>query len=136
MSKTPVSLSGKVVAVTGGARGIGEATGRALRAAGAEVVVGDLDLDLAQQSASSYDASALALDVTSRESVEAFLDGVVERHGLLDAMVNNAGIMVLGEFREVPLERQLAQVRINLEGVILGSHSRAESAPGGDDTRA
>ncbi len=58
-------LSGRVVAVTGGARGIGEATATALAAAGATVVIGDLDLDLAKQSAETYDGLALPLDVAS-----------------------------------------------------------------------
>ena len=118
-------LDGKVIAITGGARGIGEATAKALAAAGARVAVGDLDADLAAQSARSYGGLALPLDVTSRESFSTFLDKVTAEHGRLDGLVNNAGIMVIGRHLDVPLDAQLKQVDINLRGVVLGCHEAA-----------
>ncbi len=118
-------LDGAVVAVTGGARGIGAATARALAKAGARVVIGDLDLDRADQEARSYDGVALPLDVTDRGSFRGFLDGVVSAHGRLDALVNNAGFMVIGRTQDIPLDRQLAQLDVNLVGVITGSHEAA-----------
>jgi NAD(P)-dependent dehydrogenase (short-subunit alcohol dehydrogenase family) len=118
-------LNGRVVAITGGARGIGEATARALAAAGARVAVGDLDADLAGRSAQSYGGLALPLDVTSPESFAAFLDKVTAEFGRVDGLVNNAGIMVIGPHLEVPLDAQLKQVDINLRGVVLGSHEAA-----------
>jgi NAD(P)-dependent dehydrogenase (short-subunit alcohol dehydrogenase family) len=125
-------LDGRVVALTGGARGIGAATARALATAGAQVVIGDLDLDLAKQAAEVYDGLALPLDVADRASFGEFLDGVVREHGRLDALVNNAGFMVIGRMREVPLERQLAQVEVNLKGVIHGAYeAAARMRPGG-----
>jgi NAD(P)-dependent dehydrogenase (short-subunit alcohol dehydrogenase family) len=125
-------LDGRVVALTGGARGIGAATARALATAGAQVVIGDLDLDLAKQAAEVYDGLALPLDVADRASFGEFLDGVVREHGRLDALVNNAGFMVIGRMREVPLERQLAQVDVNLKGVIHGAYeAAARMRPGG-----
>ena len=108
------TLDGEVVALTGGARGIGAATARAL-AAGAKVVIGDLDVDLAKKAAEDYDGLALPLDVSDQESFAGFLDGVVREHGRLDVLVNNAGFMVLGRVREVPLERQLSQLDVNLK---------------------
>ncbi|MET0523869.1 MAG: SDR family oxidoreductase [Nocardioides sp.] len=119
------TLNGKVVALTGGARGIGAATARALADEGASVVIGDLDVDLAKKVAEEYDGLALPLDVADRTSFAAFLDGVVTEHGRLDALVNNAGFMVLGKVREVPLERQLGQLDVNLAGVIQGSYEAA-----------
>jgi len=119
------SLSGRVIAITGGARGIGEATARALAAAGARVAVGDLDADLAAQSAATYSGLGLALDVTSRESFGAFLDRVQAEHGALDGLVNNAGIMVIGRMLETDLDRQLGQIDINLRGVVFGCHAAA-----------
>lgn len=118
-------LDGRVVALTGGARGIGAATAQALAAAGAKVVIGDLDVELAKHSAEAYDGLALPLDVTDRTSFAEFLDGVVREHGRLDALVNNAGFMVLGRVQEVPLERQLAQLDVNLKGVIHGAYEAA-----------
>jgi len=126
------TLDGRVIALTGGARGIGAATAKALAAEGAEVIVGDLDLDLAKRSAEEYDGLALPLDVADRSSFAGFLDAVVTEHGRLDGLVNNAGFMVLGKVREVPLDRQLAQLDVNLAGVIHGSYeAAARMRPGG-----
>jgi NAD(P)-dependent dehydrogenase (short-subunit alcohol dehydrogenase family) len=120
-----MKLQGKVVAVTGGARGIGEATARALAAAGARVAIGDLDTDLAERSAHAYGGLALPLDVTSEASFAGFLDKVEAEFGRVDGLVNNAGIMVIGRHLDVPLDAQLKQVDINLRGVILGCHEAA-----------
>lgn len=103
-------LAGRVVAITGGARGIGAATARRLEASGARVTVGDLDPT----------GGALSLDVTDRESFAAFLDAVEERHGPLDVLVNNAGVMHVGPFLEEPDEWTRRQLEINLQGPILG----------------
>jgi NAD(P)-dependent dehydrogenase (short-subunit alcohol dehydrogenase family) len=119
------TLNGRIVALTGGARGIGAATARAVAVEGARVVIGDLDVDLAKKSCEEYDGLALPLDVADRGSFAAFLDAVVNEHGRLDVLVNNAGFMVLGKVREVPLERQLAQLDVNLAGVIQGSYEAA-----------
>jgi len=119
-------LTGKVVAVTGGAQGIGEATARALAAAGAKVVVGDLHAERAAASAASYGGLGLPLDVSSQQSFRDFLDAAEHAIGALDVLVNNAGIMVIGRLLDTPLEAQLKQLDVNLRGVILGCH---ESAP-------
>lgn len=119
------SMKGKVVAVTGGARGIGEATARALTAAGARVAIGDLDVGLAEASAAAYGGLAVPLDVTSEASFTAFLDKVEAEFGRIDGLVNNAGIMVIGRHLDAPLDAQLRQLDINLRGVILGCHEVA-----------
>jgi NAD(P)-dependent dehydrogenase (short-subunit alcohol dehydrogenase family) len=118
-------LNGRVIAITGGARGIGDATARALAAAGARVAIGDLDAGLAAQSAQAYGGLALPLDVTSESSFAGFLDKVEAEFGRIDGLVNNAGIMVIGSHLGVPLDAQLRQVDINLRGVILGCHQVA-----------
>jgi len=102
MATQPRSLYGTVVAITGGARGIGRATANALAREGAKVAIGDLDADLAAKEAAAIggDAVGLGLDVTDRDSFEAFLDAVEEKLGPLDVLVNNAGIMPLGRFIE------------------------------------
>ena len=70
------SVAGKVVAITGGARGIGKCTAQALIRRGARVAIGDLDLDLAEQAAAELGGNCVAfeLDVTDRESFSRFLD--------------------------------------------------------------
>ena len=71
------SLGGKVVAITGGARGIGKSTATALVRKGCRVALGDLDLALAEETAAGLGGGtvALPLDVTDRSSFAAFLDG-------------------------------------------------------------
>ena len=119
------ALDGKVIAVTGGARGIGEATAKALAAAGAKVAIGDLDAELAESSARSYGGLGLPLDVANLESFAGFLDKVEAEYGRLDGLVNNAGIMVIGRHLETALDKQLRQLDINLRGVINGCHEVA-----------
>src|SRR5688572_25152521 len=122
MAREPRSLRGKVVAITGGARGIGKATAKALVLKGAKVAIGDLDKDLAEQTAAELggDALALELDVTRRVSFEGFLDQVEERLGSLDVLINNAGIMPLGRFWEEDDLTAQRMVDINVHGVLFG----------------
>ncbi|HEX5526143.1 MAG TPA: SDR family oxidoreductase [Solirubrobacterales bacterium] len=123
MAKERRSLSGKVVAITGGARGIGKATAAALVAKGCRVAIGDLDLKLAEKSAAELGGGtvALALDVTSRSSFEHFLDEAARQLGPLDAVVNNAGIMPVTPFAEEGEDSIRRQVEINFLGVITGT---------------
>ncbi len=117
----PRPLSGKVVAITGAARGIGLATARACAARGMKVAIGDLDLGEAERAAGSVPgAIALALDVTDRDSFEAFVDAAEERLGPLDVLVNNAGIMQIGPFLEEDEATAIRQVDINVHGVLHG----------------
>jgi short-subunit dehydrogenase len=110
-------IAGRVVAVTGGGRGIGLATVRALAARGARVAAGDLDGAVAQQAGGELGA---ALDVTSRESFAAFLGTVADRVGPVDVLVNNAGVMHVGPFLEEDDAWTRRQLDVNVHGVILG----------------
>ncbi|MGZ4169287.1 MAG: SDR family oxidoreductase [Solirubrobacteraceae bacterium] len=122
MAKAPRSLAGKVVAITGGARGIGRATAAALIAEGARVAIGDIDAPLAAQTATELGSGTLglALDVTSRESFDAFLTEAEDRLGPLDVVINNAGIMPIGPFLDETEATAQRMVDINLHGVIHG----------------
>src|SRR4051794_12983886 len=97
MPKQPArSLTGKVVVITGGGRGIGAATARALARRGARVAIGDVDLETAERTAGELPgAIARHLDVTDRPAFTAFLDEVEAELGPLDVLINNAGIMPL-----------------------------------------
>jgi NAD(P)-dependent dehydrogenase (short-subunit alcohol dehydrogenase family) len=123
MAKVPRSLGGRVVAITGGARGIGRATAAALIGQGARVAIGDIDATLAERTAGELGAGTLGLplDVTDRASFAAFLDEVENRLGPLDVLINNAGIMPLGPFVEESDATAKRMVDINLHGVIFGS---------------
>src|SRR6201996_8062817 len=123
MAKAPRSLAGRVVAVTGGARGIGRATASGLIAQGARVAIGDIDAPLAEQTASELGSGTvgLGLDVTDRSSFESFLGQVEQRMGQLDVLVNNAGIMTVGPFVAETDATADRMIDVNLKGVIIGS---------------
>jgi len=114
-------LHGKVIAITGGARGIGLATARACAGRGMKVAIGDLDVAEAQRAAESVpDAVALSLDVTDRASFERFLDEVDARLGPTDVLVNNAGIMSIGPFLDEDEATATRMIDINVYGVLHG----------------
>jgi NAD(P)-dependent dehydrogenase (short-subunit alcohol dehydrogenase family) len=121
VAEPPRTLQGKVVAVTGGARGIGRATADALARKGARVAIGDVDAAAAATAADEIGAHAYELDVTDTDSFEAFLDGVEADLGPLDVMINNAGILHLGPFVEEDEASQARQVDINLHGPMTGT---------------
>ena len=124
MSRTPIPISGRTVAITGGARGLGLATAKALAMRGARVAIGDLDGDLARVEAAALPGPGLhagyALDVTDPESFEAFLDQAAEL-GALDVLINNAGIMPVRAFAEEDPLVTRRQIEINLLGVTTGT---------------
>jgi NAD(P)-dependent dehydrogenase (short-subunit alcohol dehydrogenase family) len=96
--------SGKVIAITGAARGIGRATADELTRRGARVAIGDLP----------------ELDVTDRDSFERFLDAAIEEHGPLDVLVNNAGIMIVGPLESAKPAAASRVIDVNVKGVMNG----------------
>ncbi len=123
MARPLRSLAGKVIAITGGGRGIGAATAAALARKGARVAIGDLDVDLAKQTADTLGAGSIALplDVTDRDGFTAFLDEVEQQLGPIDVLINNAGIMPIGPIEEETDRTTAHQLAINLHAVIHGS---------------
>jgi NAD(P)-dependent dehydrogenase (short-subunit alcohol dehydrogenase family) len=123
MAKERRSLNGKVVAITGGARGIGKATAEALSRRGARLALGDVDLTTAEATAAGLGGGsiALALDVSDRGSFERFLDEAERQLGTVDVVINNAGIMPVTPFVEESEDSFRRQIEINLIGVINGT---------------
>lgn len=123
MAKPVRSLAGRTVAITGGARGIGRATAAALLAQGARVAIGDIDSQLAEQTATELGSGTvgLALDVTDRDSFARFMDQAEQRLGPLDVLINNAGIMPIGPFAQETDATADRMIDINLRGLIYGS---------------
>jgi NAD(P)-dependent dehydrogenase (short-subunit alcohol dehydrogenase family) len=109
-------LDGLSAFITGAASGIGAATAQVFAAAGAEVIVADLDGERARQIAAQLPrASALQCDVTDEESVRRAFAGL----DVLHILVNNAGIGLVGTVEETAREDFQRLLRVNVEGVYL-----------------
>lgn len=112
----PFRLDGRVALITGGASGIGEATCRVFTAAGASVIVADLDLPRATALAAQLPgASPLGLDVSNESAVQAALAALPK----LDILVNNAGVGHVGSVEETSSADFDRLFRINVHGVFL-----------------
>jgi len=119
-------FSGKIVVITGGAKGLGRGLALALARAGAKVVVGDIDQAAAEAlcaelSGEGRTASAVHVDVTDPASVERLVVEAVARHARIDIMINNAGIAAGGEFEHVPAETMRRVIDIDLLGAAYGT---------------
>jgi len=119
-------MKDKVVLIAGGAAGIGRATAQRFAAEGATVVICDLNEDAGQQTATELGAAFYKVNVTSQAEVRAWVEAVIARHGRIDVLVNNAGIVRDGQlvkFKEGELVGQMAEadfdlvVSVNLKGV-------------------
>jgi NAD(P)-dependent dehydrogenase (short-subunit alcohol dehydrogenase family) len=123
MARTPRDLTGKVVVITGAARGIGAATARAVAREGARLALGDLDGDLAEAVAKEVGGQSIGrkLDVTDHAGYAAFLDEVEAELGPIDVLINNAGIMPVTPFAEEQADSIGRQLDINLHAVIFGT---------------
>jgi 3-oxoacyl-[acyl-carrier protein] reductase len=120
----------KVAFVTGGAVGIGQAVSERLAQTGLTVVVADLDLAKASDTAAAIRASggsaeALQIDIGKPDSIAAAFGQVQSRWGRCDILVNNAGIAKTFPFLEFPLDNWLATMNINVTGTLLCSQHAA-----------
>jgi NAD(P)-dependent dehydrogenase (short-subunit alcohol dehydrogenase family) len=125
--------------VTGSARGIGQATARALFDQGYNVAVADLDEDEAGSAAAEFDGSgeralAVAMDVTSTDSVDLAVETTVSRFGGLDVLVNNAGTIDPKPSQEVPDDDWHRLLAVHLDGTFRSTRAAypalAESGSG------
>jgi NAD(P)-dependent dehydrogenase (short-subunit alcohol dehydrogenase family) len=116
------TLSGKRIAITGAGRGIGRATADELHRRGALVAIGDIDADAAKDAAAAIgsDVTAHHVDVTDSESFASFLADAKQAMGGVDVLVNNAGVMPIGHFLDIPEATVRRAAEINLLGPTLG----------------
>jgi NAD(P)-dependent dehydrogenase (short-subunit alcohol dehydrogenase family) len=117
----------KVCIVTGAASGLGRALSRRLAAAGATVVMADIDERRLEQAAATLAGTGGSLrtarcDVTDAQSVRGLIEGAAAEFGRIDYLFNNAGAVMVGEVRDLSLEQWRRVIEINLFGVIHGIH--------------
>jgi NAD(P)-dependent dehydrogenase (short-subunit alcohol dehydrogenase family) len=119
------NINGGTIAITGAARGIGHAIAKALLSRGAQVVIGDRDVDALEPAVTALAALGPAtghpLDVTDKESFAAFLDKARSTGGgRLDVLVNNAGVMPIGPFLGQSDRAIRSAIDVNFYGVLNG----------------
>ncbi|MER6953257.1 SDR family NAD(P)-dependent oxidoreductase [Streptomyces sp. NPDC002623] len=113
-------LDGRVVLVTGAARGQGEQEARLFREEGAEVVVADVLDEQGQALADEIGARYVHLDVGREDAWQSAVRTVQEAHGRLDGLVNNAGILRFNALVDTPLDEFMQVVQVNQVGCFLG----------------
>jgi NAD(P)-dependent dehydrogenase (short-subunit alcohol dehydrogenase family) len=122
-----VSLRGRHAVVTGGARGLGKAIARRLAEAGADVLIGDVDAELAAAAAedlrTSHGGQAIGvfMDVTDTATVTAAAELALEMFGGIDVWVNNAGIYPNARILETPDALWDKVFAVNVRGLFVGS---------------
>ena len=123
-----IDLTGQVVAVTGASSGIGEATARACARAGAAVALaarrGERIEALAQQIISEGGhAIAVVTDVGEEDQARTFVERTHSELGRIDALINNAGVMLLGQIEDAPTEEWRRMIDANVFGVLYCTHA-------------
>ena len=120
-----MNIEGKVVVITGASSGIGESTARLLAGRGAKVAIAARRkdrIDRIAEDITSKGGSAIGFkaDVTARDEVEALVKGTLRKHGRVDVMVNNAGIMPIAPMAALKVEEWDRMIDINIKGLLYG----------------
>jgi NAD(P)-dependent dehydrogenase (short-subunit alcohol dehydrogenase family) len=118
------SLEGKVVIVTGGARGLGEAISCVLGEAGMVVIPADIRIDLAREVAQSiqnngHRSMPVELDVSDEKSVKQAIQQVLDQFGRIDVLINNAGTDKTESVEEISVQDWDRVLAVNLRGPFL-----------------
>jgi NADP-dependent 3-hydroxy acid dehydrogenase YdfG len=119
------NITDKVVVITGASSGVGEATARLLAGNGAKVVLGArrkdrIDAIVRDITGKGGNALGFKTDVTRRGDVEALVKGAVDKHGRIDAIVNNSGIMPIAPMAALKIEEWDRMIDVNIKGLLYG----------------
>src|SRR5262245_47055534 len=119
------SIVDKVVVITGASSGFGESMARLLAANGAKVVLGArrkdrIDAVVEEISAKGGSALGFKTDGTTRAEVEALVKGAIEKHGRIDVIVNNSGIMPIVPMAVLKVEEWDRMIDVNIKGFLYG----------------
>src|ERR671925_245113 len=134
----PGLLDGQVAIVSGGGSGLGRAIALELAALGAQVVVCGRRKEPLDETAGLADGGrieARSCDIREEDQVAVLVDGMMERHGRIDLLVNNAGGQYLSPAEDITPKGFRTVIRLNVEGTWLMTHAVATRAmiPGGRD---
>jgi 3-oxoacyl-[acyl-carrier protein] reductase len=124
MKNSGPALQGRVAVVTGGGRGIGKGIAGKLATAGADVIVGDIDMAQAQLTADELSRKnkkvmAAQIDVSREESVAEMITRALDEFGNVDILINNAGIMFRTRLMDISVDEWERILRVNLTGPFL-----------------
>src|SRR5581483_10610991 len=124
--KTMQKSEEKIILVTGGSQGLGEAIVRRLSAKDTTVIIADIKIDQAKMVADDIvkkgnTAMAYTLDVSNEKSVEKVFASLMEKYGKLDVLINNAGIDITKPFEEMTPTEFDRVIQVNLRGPFLMS---------------
>src|SRR5262249_14492144 len=119
------NIAGKVVVITGASSGVGESTARLLAANGAKIVLGARRKDRIEALVGAITAKGgyalgFKTEVTKRGDVEALVKGAVDKHGRVDAIVNNSGIMPIAPMAALKVEEWDRMIDVNIKGLLYG----------------
>jgi len=111
-------LKDKIAIITGAAKGIGFATAKRFAEEGAKVMIADISLEAVNAAAAQIpNAEAFVVNVTDRASIQAAVDRILERHGRIDILINNAGITQDARLIKMTEAQFDAVIDVNLKGV-------------------
>ncbi|HEY7633571.1 MAG TPA: SDR family oxidoreductase [Thermoleophilaceae bacterium] len=132
----PGLLEGQVIVVTGGGSGLGRATAVELNSLGATVVIAGRRMEPLEETVALCEGGTcdpIVCDIREEDQVESFVDRVIERHGRIDTLVNNAGGQFMSPAEDISAKGFRTVVRLNLEGTWLMTHAVATKSmiPGG-----
>ncbi|WP_278441240.1 SDR family NAD(P)-dependent oxidoreductase [Pseudomonas oryzihabitans] len=120
-------LNGRTIVVTGASSGVGRGVALALARHGANLVLAArrseaLEALAVEVQALGVAALAVPTDVAEVAQMNALAEQAEQRFGRIDGWINNAGVVAVGRFEEVPLEDHLRLLDTNVKGVVIGSH--------------